>query len=68
MGDSEERQGEQAERAEHPCGHSPLTISIPFLDTVDGDVLPGTSCSGPASGTEVGPSTRKGEDGKRRVR
>ncbi|XP_059830283.1 uncharacterized protein LOC132396611 [Hypanus sabinus] len=37
------------------------------LDTVGGDDLPGTSCSGPVSGTEVGPSTRKGRREEKRA-
>ena len=45
----------------------PINNRYTVLDTVDGDDPPGTSCSGPASGTVVEPSTRKGRRDENRA-
>ncbi|XP_072928743.1 uncharacterized protein [Hemitrygon akajei] len=45
----------------------PIKNKYTVLDTVGGDDLPGTSCSGPVSGTEVGPATRKGRREEKRA-
>ncbi|XP_059846282.1 uncharacterized protein LOC132405470 [Hypanus sabinus] len=45
----------------------PINNKYTVQDTVDGDDLPGMSCSGPASGTEVEPSTRKGRREEKRA-
>ncbi|XP_062910784.1 uncharacterized protein LOC134349811 [Mobula hypostoma] len=45
----------------------PINNKYTVLDTVGGDDLPGTSCSGRVSGTETGPSAQKGKREKRRA-